>query len=321
LLLLGPTALAGRVPGTLAARPLTHGPGSKVVGGDGFDFASLKASANFAAISYCHNITAIAGWTCDACHGYGLEGFSTAVVIEDDKWDLMGYVGFSPDLDKIVVSFRGTHAKSLENWVSDLKFSHTDMDIPSQDGMDPSLDVRVHRGFFEAYHDSELEPLVRDAVQELMHDHKKWYSKPPGVLVLGHSLGAALAQIAALDLRYNVSVPAVSVHTFGSPRVGNKDFAKLLYGMAEEVLRVTHNQDMVPSLPPHFAGFHHSAQELYTLTSPAFPEMIVARLCDGSGEDPTCYDGACGIDGYGICTSLTDHLVYLGVQMGYTDSC
>lgn len=122
----------------------------------------------------------------------------------------MGYVGFSPDLDKIVVSFRGTHAKSLENWVSDLKFSHTDMgeweapqravapcdgaesmthsalptsqlasfppaDIPSQDGMDPSLDVRVHRGFFEAYHDSELEPLVRDAVQELMHDHKKWY--------------------------------------------------------------------------------------------------------------------------------------------------
>lgn len=129
---------------------------------------------------------------------------------------------------------------------------------------------------------------------------------------------------------------------------------QLLYGMAEEVLRVTHNQDMVPSLPPHFAGkpwldsswhrvatraargmqtsiplfpmplsagFHHSAQELYTLTSPAFPEMIVARLCDGSGEDPTCYDGACGIDGYGICTSLTDHLVYLGVQMGYTDSC
>lgn len=68
LLLLGPTALAGRVPGTLAARPLTHGPGSKVVGGDGFDFASLKASANFAAISYCHNITAIAGRGLCATH-------------------------------------------------------------------------------------------------------------------------------------------------------------------------------------------------------------------------------------------------------------
>ena len=81
----------------------------------------------------------------------------------------------------------------------------------------------------------------------------------------------------------------------------------------------THNRDIVPSLPPHFAGFHHAAVELYTWSDRAIPGLVLGRLCDESGEDPECYDGACGIDGYGMCTSFEDHLHYLGVDL--TDSC
>lgn len=43
-----------------------------------------------------------------------------------------------------------------------------------------------------------------------------------------------------------------------------------------------------------------------------------AQICNGSGEDPQCHDGACYL---GLCTSVDDHLVYLGVYMGQGEEC
>ena len=40
----------------------------------------------------------------------------------------------------------------------------------------------------------------------------------------GHSMGAAMAHMCALDLRYNADMSQVHVYTFGSPRVGNTQF-------------------------------------------------------------------------------------------------
>ncbi len=40
----------------------------------------------------------------------------------------------------------------------------------------------------------------------------------------GHSMGAAMAHMCALDLRYNANMSRVHVYTYGSPRVGNTQF-------------------------------------------------------------------------------------------------
>ena len=40
----------------------------------------------------------------------------------------------------------------------------------------------------------------------------------------GHSMGAAMAHMCALDLRYNANMSQVHVYTYGSPRVGNTQF-------------------------------------------------------------------------------------------------
>lgn len=126
--------------------------------------------------------------------------------------------------------------------------------------MDPSLHVTVHRGFYFSYHKSQLRPRIRAAVEKLVEEHTGWFrcggarlvlnaahtlqlfrcfatcttscsrSGVPSLLVAGHSLGGALAQVAAIDLFFNVTVTPVSVHTFGSPRVGNQDFGKVKYG-------------------------------------------------------------------------------------------
>ncbi len=39
-------------------------------------------------------------------------------------------------------------------------------------------------------------------------------------------------------------------------------------------------------------------------------------LCDATGEDPSCHNSACYL---GLCTSIADHLTYLGLHM-YQDS-
>lgn len=44
--------------------------------------------------------------------------------------------------------------------------------------------------------------------------------------VIGHSMGAAMATLCSLDLKFRLQPsPDVRIYTFGSPRVGNDIFA------------------------------------------------------------------------------------------------
>ena len=53
----------------------------------------------------------------------------------------------------------------------------------------------------------------------LQYPGDPWY-------VIGHSMGAAMATLSALDLKFSIQpTPDVRVYTFGSPRVGNDIFA------------------------------------------------------------------------------------------------
>jgi hypothetical protein len=76
------------------------------------------------------------------------------------------------------------------------------------------------------------------------------------IVAAGHSLGAAVATLAALDIvtLQNTSW-RTTVYNFGSPRVGNPTFAKMVARIlpAGKLFRVTHEQDIVPHLPP--SGF------------------------------------------------------------------
>jgi predicted lipase len=69
-----------------------------------------------------------------------------------------------------------------------------------------------------------------------------------GTAVLtGHSLGGALAQLAAVELAqqgYNISLM-----TFGSPRVGDGTFANIINSLVSQNFRVTHWRDPVVHVP------------------------------------------------------------------------
>lgn len=96
----------------------------------------------------------------------------------------------------------------------------------------------VHRGFKEALREVWAE--VGDWVAAL--DRPMFYT--------GHSLGAALATLAASKSPR----PPCAVYTFGSPRVGNSEFVATLKNIA--VYRVVNNHDIVPTLPPSQAPLY-----------------------------------------------------------------
>ena len=88
-------------------------------------------------------------------------------------------------------------------------------------------------------------------------------AKPDGIaefLVLGHSLGAALATLAAGELALvNPSGvrDKVSVYTFASPRVGLPDFASAFDNVVPSCFRIWNILDIVPQFPT-FPFFHVS---------------------------------------------------------------
>ncbi|VUD52214.1 hypothetical protein TDB9533_01585 [Thalassocella blandensis] len=98
----------------------------------------------------------------------------------------------------------------------------------------------VHQGFFYAF-------------QSILHDLRKFVSSLDGVTTIhcvGHSLGGALATLAADWLKLNAGA-AVKLYTFGSPRVGLQMFASACTSNLKpnNVYRVYHKTDPVPLVP------------------------------------------------------------------------
>jgi predicted lipase len=125
------------------------------------------------------------------------------------------------------------------------------------------------------------------------------------VKVTGHSLGAAMAQLAAMDL-VKAGFPA-TLYNFGQPRVGDQAYAAFSTGKLK-TFRVVHNKDDVPHMPITTGmEFYHACTEVFEDVSGT------VRVCSTSNcEDPTCSDKfkASELNG-------DDHMVYLG----YPISC
>ena len=223
----------------------------------------------------------------------------------DVGWDLFAFAGYSHVLRAPVLAFRGTDSRSIYNWAENMRYWRSDLPLPVP-GAAGSL---VHTGFYVSWNDSALAPNITAAAARLVAAH-------PGrpLYVAGHSLGAALATVAAVDVQSRLAGAGldacdVRLFTFGSPRVGNAAFAAFVRNATTTSVRVTHNRDIVPSVPPAWVGFHHVATEAWQVDVEG---AGVVGLCDDSGEDPRCHDSLCYL---GLCTSVSDHLEYLGAPM------
>jgi len=148
---------------------------------------------------------------------------------------------FLKDKDCAALVFRGT--LGLKDVITDAEF------LPDA----WQFGGNVHGGFKEAF------GAVWDNVKNGL------LSLNVPVFFTGHSLGAALATLAASQCRKDPALakcgPA-ALYTFGSPRVGDQKFGATLNGLFH--CRVVNNKDLVPTMPPVLpvegVTFRHTGQ-------------------------------------------------------------
>lgn len=88
------------------------------------------------------------------------------------------------------------------------------------------------------------------------------------VVATGHSLGGALASIAAGVLRSRGVT--VDLYTYGAPKVGLEGISQYLSATTRgQNYRVTHKADPVPKLPPALLGYRHISPEYYVTSGNA----------------------------------------------------
>lgn len=183
------------------------------------------------------------------------------------------------DANLIVISFRGTEPFDADDWITDFDYSWYDI---------PKLG-KVHMGFLEAmglgdrsdtssFHellqitntrfqssnggiDEKVFPKmvkmsayysVRSKVKSLLGEHKN-----AKFMVTGHSLGGALAilfpTVLVLHDEEELLQRLLGVHTFGQPRVGNRELGKYIESKLQEpnprYFRMVYCNDLVPRLP------------------------------------------------------------------------
>ncbi|XP_057538951.1 lipase-like [Amaranthus tricolor] len=267
-----------------------------------YNHTLAKILVEYNAAVYESDLTELFTWTCSRCNGM-TKGFEIVELIVDVQHCLQAYVGVAEDLNAIIVAFRGTQEHSIQNWVEDLYWKQLDLNYPEMP------EAMVHHGFYNAYHNTTMRPGVIDGIKQA----KKLFGDID-VIVIGHSMGGAMAAICALDLKVHHDIKNVQVTTFGQPRIGNAAFASYYSQYVPNTIRVTHEHDMVPHLPPYYPYFrqksyHHFPREVW-LYNIGFGSLIytVEKVCDGSGEDPTCSRSVLG-------SSVLDHLCYYGVNL------
>ena len=135
--------------------------------------------------------------------------------------------------DTHVLSFRGTEVTEPSDILADLKAGKN---IEAIGG-------KIHVGFKGEI--NKLWPAIEKAVSNI-----------DSLYVAGHSLGAAMATIAAGRMQSKV----LALITFGSPRVGNKEYVNSL---TVKHYRVQNNCDDVTKVPFLLMGFKHHGTHIY----------------------------------------------------------
>ncbi len=141
----------------------------------------------------------------------------------------------------IVVAFRGTEMRKMQDWMTDLKAHLT-----------PECGGKAHFGFKTAI-DHVWEPLFVTILQFRKQNQR--------IFLTGHSLGGALATMASLRLvRANQAVAAL--YTYGSPRVGDRAFRTEFNALLlDRAFRFINDEDGVARLPLKMLGYCHVGQK------------------------------------------------------------
>ena len=148
----------------------------------------------------------------------------------------------------VVFALRGT-ATVLE-WLENLRATLTPVAAPPSCN---DAEPMVESGFLSLYSSgSATSPSLQEAIREEVGRILELYpDETLSFTFTGHSLGAALATLAAYDIKmtFGGRAPHVTVMSFGGPRVGNRSFRSLVEDLGAKILRIVNPSDVIPKVP------------------------------------------------------------------------
>ncbi|WP_264329751.1 MULTISPECIES: host RNA manipulator TomO [unclassified Wolbachia] len=170
-----------------------------------------------------------------------------------DSGQLYRHAGYVFIKDKeITIAYRGS--RNLFDYMKD-----AEMILTSSDGLLPE-GGKIHSGFYSLFKDSW------DSVYEILKGYandQKLEIKDFKINLTGHSMGGAIATIAALCLSVREGAEDLHVATFASPRVFDSAAAEVYEErLGKKTIRVVNQSDFIPSLPLGSMGYKHVGEQL-----------------------------------------------------------
>lgn len=148
----------------------------------------------------------------------------------------------------VVIALRGT-ITCLE-WLENFRATLTCLN--DHVGPENDEEAMVESGFLSLYTSRtntcpSLQDMVREEIARVI---RSYGDEPLSVTIVGHSLGAALATLAAYDITTTFDqAPMVTVISFAGPRVGNQSFRSQLEKSGAKILRIVNSDDVVTKVP------------------------------------------------------------------------
>lgn len=179
---------------------------------------------------------------------------------------LLAFTAYDTIRNLIIVSFRGSLCgDKWKNAKTDLEFAHQDVfhycDL-----------CTMHRGFKRTY-DFFKKPITKN-----INDIFDKVNSPtkPRVVITGISYGAAIAAIAAYDLKKSGADYEIISYTYGQPRIGNMHLINDM-NKHTKIFRWVNEGDPVPHLPNRLSDYYNPGRELYLKGSSSLD------ICYGDG--------------------------------------
>ncbi|ONH67890.1 Lipase [Cyberlindnera fabianii] len=169
------------------------------------------------------------------------------------------FITVDKENNEIVVAFRAS--VTTADWISDFYIRKTPYKpithCPS--GVRECEGCKVHQGFY--LHMNTIYDDLVNSVLDIYNKHPEFK-----LVLVGHSLGAALATLTAIEFKMMGFYP--HLYTYGGPRIFNLEMMRWVNevfecektadairdgtGFTSGFLRVVHEGDYVPILPPSF---------------------------------------------------------------------